>query len=88
MAAEGIGDMTNAIDPAVANMVKRLKRIVADAERRGVALVADADCQAIRVMLAAEEKSAEDLRGAGVTVSVHGGCGGAVLPRIDGSGNG
>jgi hypothetical protein len=69
-------------------IVRRLRRVVDDAKKMGLALIADADAMAIRVMSQEQERTSEDLRSVGRTVPLHGGCGGATLPRIDANGNG
>jgi hypothetical protein len=70
-------------------VIRRLRRLVRDAGKAGVALVADATNSngTIRVMTA-EEATRDDIRGLGEAVSLHGGCGGGVLPRTDPNGNG
>lgn len=73
----------------VEHVVRRLKRLVRDAEAAGVVLIADAsDLGGIRVMTVREEREADDLRKIGTVVPVRGACGGGVMPRYDGSGNG
>jgi len=68
-------------------IARKLRAIVAEAKRAGVALVADADAMGIRVMRT-EDLRGEDLREVGELVRLHGGCGCAITPRIDASGNG
>ena len=70
------------------SIVRRLRHLVADAKAAGLFLAADADQCAVRVMLASEERGAEDLRTIGITVDLHGGCGSGIIPRINGSGHG
>lgn len=72
-----------------AAIVSRLRRLVRDAGKAGIALVADAANSngTIRVMTA-EEATRDDIRDLGEAVSLHGGCGGGVLPRTDPNGNG
>lgn len=73
----------------VEQVVRRLKKLVREAEVSGVVIIADAsDLGGIRVMTRAQEREAEDLRTVGIVVAVRGACGGGVLPRYDGSGNG
>lgn len=72
-----------------AAIARRLRRVVQDAHKAGIALVADATNSngVIRVMTA-EEATRDDIRDLGEAVSLHGGCGGGVLPRTDPNGNG
>lgn len=70
-------------------IARRLRRLVRDAGKAGVALIADATNSngTIRVMTA-EEAGRDDIRDLGEAVSLHGGCGGGILPRTDPNGNG
>ncbi len=64
-------------------IVSRLRRLVADAARDGVSIIADAGSNGrIRVAWADESKAADDLRDVGVSVRVHGACGGGITSRI------
>ena len=62
-------------------LVRRFKRLLRDCRAAGVRVVADADGCSVRFIDADTFAAADDLRGLGESVTVDGGCGGAMHPR-------